>query len=135
MDKIWTALYKEAQNKIQTKEIPPFIEYGNHACAILSSENNIYSGVSITSTTSINSSAEKSAVTCMFNNGEKTIEKMVIMNELEELIAPSDSCLEFLLELNTNPENVEILLDLEKMKVVKLSELIPDWWGTYRNKK
>lgn len=135
MDKIWTALCKEAKNKIKTQEISPFIEYGNYACAILSSENKIYSGVSITSTTGLNSSAEKSAITSMFNNGEKIIEKIVIMNELEELISPSVDCLEFLLELNSNPSNIEILLDLESMKVVKLSDLIPDWWGTYRNKK
>lgn len=135
MDKIWTTLYKEAKKRINAKQIPPFIEYGNNSCAILSGNNEIYYGTSITSNTSINSSAEKSAITMMFNNGETTIKRMIILNELEEVITPSEDCLEYLIELNNNLDDFEILVDYEKEQVVTLSDLIPDWWGTYRNKK
>ena len=34
--------------------------------------------------------------------------------------------------LDKNSGEIEILLDLEKRRTVKLKELIPDWWGTER---
>lgn len=135
MEQIWTELYNSAKSKINTKEIKPFIEYGNNSCAVLSQSNKIYTGISITSTTAINSNAEKSAITTMLNNGELGLKKMVILNELEEVLLPTEECLEYLLEMNANPDEIEILADYEHEKIIKLSETIPDWWGTYRNIK
>ncbi len=135
MEKSWQSLYKEAKNNINAQSIPPFIEYGNNSCAILTSNNNIYTGVSIASNTSISSSAEKTAITMMLNSGEKIIKKMVILNELEEVILPSQECLEYLDELSDSSDELEILIDYDTKETITLSELIPNWWGTYRNKK
>ena len=134
MERIWSSLYKEAKKRIKVESIPPFIEYGNNTCTILADNNKIYFGVSIASNTSIGSSAEKNAITMMLNDGAKFIKRIVILNELEELIPPSEDSFDYLLELADNG-NIEILLDYEKEKVVTLKELLPNWWGTYRNKK
>ena len=114
MEKYWTTLYKEAKNNIKAKSIPPFIEYGNNSCAILSQNNKIYTGVSIASNTSIGSSAEKAAITTMLNDGENIIKKMVILNELEEVILPSPDSFEYLIELTNDIEDLEILTDYEQ---------------------
>ena len=135
MDKVWTTLYKEAKKRINVKDVPPFIEYGNNVCTILSGKDNIYYGVSVTSTTAIHSNAEKNAILMMFNQGETTLKKMVILNELEEVIPPTEECLNYLVELNSDLDSIEILVDYEKEKVSTLRELLPNWWGTYRNKK
>ena len=135
MDRIWHSLYKEAKNRINSKRIPPFIEYGNNCCAILTTNNNIYTGTSIFSNTSLSSTAERSAITNMLNNGETTITRMLILNELEELIKPSPDCLDCLLELGTNYGDIEILLDAKDGTTAKLIDVLPVWWGTYRNKK
>jgi len=134
MERIWTTLIKEAKSKINAHEIEPFIEYGNNSCAILTEDNNIYTGVNIISNSNINTSAEKSAVINMINNGEKNITKMVILNELEEIIPPSIQCLDYLLELSDSYGEVEVLLS-ENGESKKVIELLPDWWGTYRNSK
>ena len=134
MERIWTTLIKEAKSKIDAHEIEPFIEYGNNSCAILTDNNNIYTGVNIISNSNINTSAEKSAVINMINNGEKNITRMVILNELEEIIPPSIQCLDYLLELSSSYGEVEILLS-ESGESKKIIELLPDWWGTYRNSK
>lgn len=134
MEKIWSSLYKEAKKRIKVENIPPFIEYGNNTCTILADNNKIYFGISIASNSSIGSNAEKNAITMMLNDGAKYIKKMVILNELEELIPPSEDSLDYLLELSEN-EEFEVLLDYEKEKVVTIKELLPNWWGTYRNKK
>lgn len=135
MEKIWTELYKEAKKRIQVKNVPPFIEYGNHVCIIESGKGNTYYGVSVTSSTAINSSAEKNAILMMFNEGETVIKKIVILNELEEVIPPTEDCLNFLVELNSDLDSMEILLNYEEEKIATLRELLPVWWGTYRNKK
>lgn len=135
MDKIWHDLYKMAKSKINALSISEFIEYGNNVCAILGSNNKIYCGISITSNTNINCSAEKSAITLMINDNEKRIKRIVILNELEEVIAPSEESLEYLLELCENPNDIEVLIDYDKGIVKKLPQILPDWWGTYRNKK
>ena len=133
MEKIWHDLYREAKKKLRTKEIPPFIETGTSACALEAANGQIYSGISITSNTSINTSAEKSAIITMFNDNEYTIKKIVILNELEEVIPPSIECFEYLLELKIPSTDIEILLDYDNKTITKIDELIPDWWGTYRN--
>lgn len=135
MEKIWTALYKEAKQRIKPTSIPPFIEYGNNTCTILASNNKIYYGLSINSNTGIGCSAEKSAITMMLNDGENYIKKMVILNELEEVIKPSEESFEYITELSNELDELEVLVDYDNKKVSKLHELLPDWWGTYRNKK
>lgn len=135
MDYLWLELYENAKEKLNASCISPFIEYGNNSCAILGSNNKIYSGISITSNSNINCSAEKSAITSMLNDNEKVIKRIVILNELEEIIYPSEDSLEYLLELCINAEDLEVLVDLDKKVIKKLSDLLPDWWGTYRNTK
>lgn len=135
MEKTWSNLYKEAKKRINVQTISPFIETGNISCAIESANNNLYFGINIATNTDLHSSAEKNAITMLINSGENKIKKMVILNELEELIPPSEDCMEYLLELCDNPEDTEILINYEKKEIVSLSDLIPSWWGTYRNKK
>ncbi len=135
MDRLWNELYNEAASKLNAQEISPFIEYGNNACAILASNGKIYSGLSITSSTLINCSAEEAAVTAMLNDNEKYIKRIIVLNELEEVIRPLEESLEYLLELCENPKEVKILLSIEEEKIVSLIDLIPDWWGTFRTRK
>ena len=35
-----------------------------------------------------------------------------------------------LIQLDKDSKDIEILLDYEQRKSVRLGELIPDWWGT-----
>ena len=71
----------------------------------------------------------------MFNEGETILKKMVILNELEEVIPPTEDCLNYMIELNQDLDDIEVLLDYDKEQVTTLKNLLPTWWGTYRNKK
>ena len=134
MEKVWNDLLLSARKKIDTKKIDPFIEYGHIACSILTDKDNIYTAINIKSNTEIDSSAEKNAISMMLNNGEKVIKKMVIVNELEEIIKPSEECYDYLLELGESFGDIEILLDEKKETIKRIIEILPDWWGTYRIK-
>lgn len=131
MEEIWKKLYDYAKNKIYSKELSPYISYGNTVCTILSN-NKIYCGVNINSHSHIKSSAEKNAIIEMLNNGESKIEKMLIINELEEIIKPCKECFDLINSLDLDYHNIEVLVNLKPLKVVTLDELLPDWWGTLR---
>ena len=134
MDSIWIELYNKAMSKIKVQSISHFIDIGNISCAILASDNKIYTGTEILSNTSINTSAEKNAILNMLNNGVSEIKKIVIINELGETIQPHEDSFEYFSLLNSL-ENVEVLINLEEEKVIKLTELFPSWWVTFRVKE
>ena len=46
--------------------------------------------------------------------------------------SPCGACREFMMQLDKDSGYIEILLDLETEKTVKLKDLVPDWWGTHR---
>ena len=135
MQKEWLEMFEKARRIISPKEVSPFITYGTHSCAILTDSKNIYTSVNISSSLDISSTAEKNAITKMLNNGEHRIEKILLLNELEVVILPSKDCFEYLVELCDDIDNTEILTDLTDFKSIKLIELLPDWWGTFREKK
>lgn len=135
MKKDWDILYETALKQLKHTEIPPFIKTGQNACCLLTKDSNAYVGVNVDSTTSLNGCAEKNAMITMLNNGEHTITKIVIINELEELITPCQSCVENLIELSPENGSVEVLMDIKNYKTIKIEDLLPSWWGTYKQKK
>ena len=42
---------------------------------------------------------------------------------------PCGACMEYMMQLSEDSENIEILKKLENKDCVKLKELIPVWWG------
>ncbi|CAG5837032.1 cytidine/deoxycytidylate deaminase [Streptococcus pneumoniae] len=48
---------------------------------------------------------------------------------------PCGACREFLLELNAENKDAEFMMDYNIRKTVKVSELIPYWWGEERASK
>lgn len=135
MKNSWDILYETALKQLHNTEIPPFIKIGQNSCCLLARSNNAYVGVNVSSNTSLNGCAEKNAMIAMLNNGEYQIQKMVILNELEELITPCETCIENLLELSPENDSIEILLDIKTYKTIKLEDIMPGWWGTYKQKR
>lgn len=43
--------------------------------------------------------------------------------------SPCGACREYMMQLDKDSGEIEILIDLEELKTVRLKELIPDWWG------
>ena len=131
MEITWQELYDKAVSYIKQKTISPFINVGYIACAILSDEDKVYVGTNIVSKTAIEMSAEANAISKMIAEQNYIIKKMVIVNELGELLMPCEECYEYLLDF-CHQGDLEILEDLKKEKTFKIKELLPDWWGTFR---
>ena len=129
---MWEELYHAARRVQNQRIISPFIEAGGVAAAILTRQGNIYVGVCIDTACTLGMCAERNAIANMITNGESRIDKVVAVMADGSLGAPCGACREYMMQLDTDSGAIEILLDLETKKTVKLKELIPNWWGRKR---
>lgn len=132
---MWNKLYNAAVEVQNGRIISPFIEAGGVAAAILTKQGNIYVGVCIDTASTLGMCAERNAIANMITNGESQIDKVVAVMPDGRVGSPCGACREYMMQLDKNSGEIEILLDLEGEKTVKLKDLLPDWWGTYRFKE
>lgn len=129
---MWNKLYNEAIKVQNGRELSPFIEAGGVAAAILTKEGNIYVGVCIDTASGLGMCAERNAMANMITHGESRIDKVVAVMPDGRVGSPCGACREFMMQLDKDSGDIEILLDLETEKTVKLKDLVPDWWGEER---
>lgn len=134
---IWEKLYLKAKELYNPTEVSPFI-YAHHVVCALECENGeIYTGFCIESACGVmDLCAERVAGLNMYINSGKTVVKRLIAfrNEppKENGGMPCGACREFFMQLSLKNKDMEIMVDYEKRKTVKLEELIPNWWGMER---
>ena len=128
-DAMWKKLYDAAVAVQNGRVISPFIEAGGVAAAILTRKGNIYVGVCIDTASTLGMCAERTAIANMITNGESQIDKVVAVMPDGRVGSPCGACREYMMQLDRDSGEIEILLDLESERTVRLKELIPDWWG------
>lgn len=131
-DITWKELYKRAKSVLNPRAISPFIEAGSVAAAILTDKGNIYLGVCIDTACTLGMCAERNAIANMITNGENRIIKLVCVMKDGAVGSPCGACREYLMQLDKTGPDMEVLIDLESEKTIKLKELLPDWWGVDR---
>lgn len=132
---IWNELYNAARKVQNDRSISPFINAGGVAAAILTRKGNIYVGVCIDMACTLGMCAERNAIANMITNGESQIDKVVAVMEDGSVGSPCGACREYMMQLDKDSGEIEILIDLEELKTAKLKELIPDWWGSEKFKE
>ena len=132
---IWNELYNAARKVQNDRSISPFINAGGVAAAILTRKGNIYVGVCIDTACTLGMCAERNAIANMITNGESQIDKVVAVMEDGSVGSPCGACREYMMQLDKDSGEIEILIDLEELKTAKLKELIPDWWGCEKFKE
>lgn len=129
---MWKTLYDAAVKVQNSRTISPFIDAGGVAAAILTKQGNIYVGVCIDTASTLGMCAERNAIANMITNGEHQIDKVVAVMPNGAVGPPCGACREYMMQLDKDSGEIEILLDLDTQKTVKLKELIPNWWGMDR---
>ncbi len=129
---IWNKLYHEAQKVQNARIISPFIETGGVAAALITKAGNIYVGVCIDTASTLGMCAERNAIANMITNGESQIDKIVAVMPDGKVGFPCGACREYMMQLDKDSGEIEILLDLESKKTILLKDLIPNWWGYNR---
>lgn len=65
----------------------------------------------------------------MITNGENEIIKLVCVDFKGNVGSSCGACREYMMQLSKNSKDIEILKNVDTKEIVKLEELIPDWWG------
>ncbi|MBQ8935346.1 MAG: cytidine deaminase [Oscillospiraceae bacterium] len=128
----WDYLYARALSVQNGRTVSPFIEAGGVAAAILTKAGNTYVGVCIDTASTLGMCGERNAIANMLTHGESKIAKVVAVTPDGNVGSPCGACREYMMQLDRDSGDIEILLDLKTKRTVRLKELLPDWWGYSR---
>lgn len=129
MEKIWEELYAAAKAVQNGRKVSDYVEAGGVAAAILSASGKMYTGVCVDTCSTLGICAERNALFNMLTNGEQEVCKVLAIMPNGKTGAPCGACRELLVQMMPRSyENVEIMIDFESGKTVKLGELTPLWW-------
>ena len=129
MDNIWNELYEAAKAVLKPGAVSQCVEAGGVAAAIECGSGIIYTGVCVDTACTLGICAERNAIFHMLAEGEDTVRRVIAISSKGEAMAPCGACRELMVQLN--PEGyreIEIMLDYQSGRIVKLGELTPDWW-------
>ena len=129
MEQIWNTLYQTAKKAQNPRRISDYITAGEVSAAILSASGKIYTGVCMDTCSTLGICAERNAIFNMITCGESQISKVLAILPDGTTGAPCGACRELMVQLMPDTyQDVEIMLDYEKEKIVTLGELTPQWW-------
>lgn len=135
MDK-WEEMYNKAKKEYHKEEVSPFITAHHVVSAVESEDGEIFTGFCIESASGVmNLCAERVAALNMYmNTGKTRIKRLIVFRDTPPNNGgmPCGACREFLMQLNKDNKDIEILTDYETRKTIKLFEVLPNWWGDKR---
>lgn len=135
---IWEKLYLKAKEEYHPEEVSPFV-YAHHVVCALEAENgDIYTGFCIESCGGVmNLCAERVAALNMYmNSGQTVIKRLIAFRDKAPYGGgsgmPCGACREFLMQLSEKNKKIEIMVDYDNREIIKLENLISNWWGDER---
>lgn len=132
---IWEKLCLEAKKQYNPTDISPFISAHHVACALEAENGEIYSGFCIEGASGVIAlCAERVAALNMYLQSKQTVVKKLVcyvdgVPDGTVGWSPCGACREFFMQLSSKNKDMEILLNLENRQIIKLIDLLPDWWG------
>lgn len=129
MEAIWNKLYESARSVLNARKISDYVTAGEVGAAILSKSGRIYTGVCIDTCSTLGICAERNAIFNMITNGEQEIDKVLAVMPDGKTGAPCGACRELMVQLMPDSyKDIEIMLDYENERVIKLGDITPEWW-------
>ena len=130
MDKIWIEMRDAAKAVFNARKISDYVTCGEVSAAVLSKSGKIYTGVCIDTCSTLGICAERNAIFNMITCGESEIDKVLcIMPDGKIGGAPCGACRELMVQIMAGKyHDIEIMMDFDNERIVKLGEITPDWW-------
>ncbi len=129
---VWRELYQRARQAQRPRVLSPFAEAGGVGAALLAADGSIYTGVCIDMACGLGICAERAAAAQMITCGQSRVLKLAVRMPDGQPGVPCGACCEFLLQMDPENGEAEVLLDPETGHSVKLNSLAPNWWGKRR---
>lgn len=124
MDKDFEKLLNEAKKLANKRILSEYAYCGHVACALLTKNGNIYTGINIDANCSLGNCAEYGAIVEMLKNNETEIDKIVAYSAKGVIYLPCGRCRELIRMINSS--NLETKVLVSENKVCTLKELLPE---------
>ena len=118
------ALIEAAKKTINFRQISPQVDVGSVACALLTDQGAVFTGICIDAKCSLGFCAEHNAIGAMLTHGQNKVVTIVAVNSRGQILPPCGRCRELMYQLDSSG-NTRIIL---KDRVALLGELLPDFW-------
>ena len=129
MASIWDEMYAAAKAVHKERRVSEYVTCGEVSAAILSRSGKIYTGICIDTCSTLGICAERNAIFNMLTNGEQEIDKVLALLPDGSSGAPCGACRELMVQLMPKTyKDIEIMLDYETGRTVRLGEITPEWW-------
>lgn len=129
MASIWDEMYAAAKAVQKERRVSEYVTCGEVSAAILSRSGKIYTGICIDTCSTLGICAERNAIFNMLTNGEQEIDKVLALLPDGSGGAPCGACRELMVQLMPKTyKDIEIMLDYETGRTVRLGEITPEWW-------
>lgn len=125
----FSVLKERALTYAKYQEVNRFVAFGSVASAILTTQGNVYVGISIDTACSMGFCAEHSAIAEMLKHREVQIEKLIAVTENGEVVPPCGRCRELVTQVSPENYNTQVMVSADT--VVTMKDLLPfDWKPT-----
>ena len=130
MENIWNEMLDAAKSVFNARKISDYVTCGEVSAAVLSKSGKIYTGVCIDTCSTLGICAERNAIFNMITNGEQEIDNVLcIMPDGKAGGAPCGACRELMVQLTPKTYGeIQIMMDFDSGRIMKMSELCPEWW-------
>ena len=126
---IWDDMFEAASNVQKPRKVSDYNEAGRVAAAVVSESGKIYTGVCVDTCSGLGICAERAAIVAMLSAGEDRISKVLAIMSSGKCGAPCGACREMMAQLMPDDYGeIEIMLDYDEKRIVKLGDLVPEWW-------
>jgi len=119
-------LVEKARSLARPKKLSKDCVSAEVGCALVTSKNNIFVGVSIDADCGIGTCAEHGAIQNMLASGESRIKMIVAVAEGGTILPPCGRCRELVYQINGKNRETNIIVG--KHKTRKLKDLLPEPW-------
>ena len=99
---------------------------GEVSSALITKDNNFYTGICIDVACSLGFCAEHAAIAEMLKNRETEVEMIVALRQDGKILPPCGRCREMLMQINTNNANTKVIIN--ENTIVLLKDLLPYKW-------
>ncbi len=137
---IWEKMYETAKDLYHPHEVSEFI-YANHVVAAIEAQDGqIFIGFCMESACGVfHLCAERAALFNMYQaTGQTKVKRILCFRDTLPTGGvsgmPRGACREFLMELDPDNREADIMMDFATRQTIKLEELMPYWWGEDRVK-
>lgn len=119
-------LIQKAKDLVKPTKLSGETVSGEVGSALVTDKGNVYVGVSIHASCGIGFCGEHNAIGAMLTAGESRIETIVSVGEGGKVLSPCGRCREMMYQVNMDNADTNIILGEDK--VMKLKDLLPEYW-------